>query len=99
MEEEKPTESVDVGSKPISPGLSAEEVTARMTEATRKLNEANKRLEENNARIEASTAKLEKERVSATLAGRSEAGVVAQKEEMSDKEYAEKAMAGEVPER
>lgn len=68
-----------------------DEMLAKIDEATKKLQVENQRLESNQALAEAA-------KVEASLAGVSEAGQPPKKEEVSDKDYAEKVLSGEVPE-
>ena len=80
---EKPAE-------PVSPPVSNEAMAERLELAAGRLEAANK------AALQLRTL-AEAERTEATLAGTADASVIVPKTEITDKEYADKVMAGEVP--
>lgn len=86
-EENKPDEAKE------DPGEADEEPTNSIDEAKGVVKE----LKEQNAELAKNLERAEKMEAEAILAGRADAGAEKKKVEISDEDYAEKIMAGDVP--
>ena len=90
MDKKEVKEKPEKPAEPVSPPVSNEAMAERLELAAGRLEAANK------AALQLRTL-AEAERTEATLAGTADASVIVPKTEITDKEYADKVMAGEVP--